>query len=76
MSDDALAHYGVKGMRWGVIKQQPSSGIRRKIQSSNAIIRQKPSSGILGKVQSSNAIIRKQSPNSAFLKKGSNGAVH
>ena len=32
-SNDHLAHYGVKGMKWGIRKQRPSSGLTRRRSS-------------------------------------------
>lgn len=41
--EDYLAHYGVKGMRWGVRHDRPSSGrqLKNKIQSGKAFVKKR-----------------------------------
>ena len=62
--DDILAHYGVKGMRWGVRKSRRSSGKARKAPSPSAPAK-KP-----GKVRS--AVTKLRTPKRDFKMEAKN----
>lgn len=62
--DDILAHYGVKGMRWGVRKSRRSSGKARKTPSPSAPAK-KP-----GKVRS--AVTKLRTPKRDFKMEAKN----
>lgn len=74
IADDVLAHYGVKGMKWGVIREQASSGNRRAQKTLQKADRkwQKELHSTAGFIKVNNAIADKMNgPNGLIAKHNS-----